>query len=94
MSEFDAAKGFNGAVALKESFMLPDGRWIQVVVGRVRILQDEVIAGFKTRGTESNWVARVEGATGAVNILGCQVRAITEDQVWNGPIGPNTYMVP
>ncbi len=57
-----------------------DGKQYMAVAGIVSIVEDEDLVGFKARGTESNWVARVESAlddsSSTLNILGCQIRAI------------------
>lgn len=51
--------------------------------GKVSILRDQDIVGFKTEGNaNANWIARVEGETHSINILGCQIKAVIE--------GPNS----
>lgn len=75
MGEF-VTKDFGGSVILKEWVRWHDGRQFIGFTGRVSILQDEELVGFRVKGTESNWVARVDGATESINILGCQVRAV------------------
>lgn len=69
-------KGFNGVVILKEWQTAPDGINYIGFVGLVSILKDEEILGFELRGNDSNWVARVDGATMAITVPGCQVRAV------------------
>lgn len=70
-------KGFDGAVQLKNYVMMPDGKNYLGVVGKVSILSDSEVVGFEVKGSETaNWIARVEGSKGSVNILGCQIRLI------------------
>lgn len=70
-------KGFDGAVKLKHYSMMPDGKNYIAVCGKVSILSDSEVVNFEVKGSETaNWIARVEGPNGSVNILGCQVRMI------------------
>lgn len=47
--------------------------------GKVSVGTDEEIVGFKATGhNTANWVARVEGETEAITVMGCQVRAFRE----------------
>lgn len=76
-------KDFYGAVILKELFQSPlDGRWHIGVVGRIHILKDEEMLGFRVHSSESNWCAWVVGRNGStLTFPGCQIRgvmAITE----------------
>lgn len=72
-------KHFPGVVQLKESWQNPEtGTWHRCIAGKVTILEDTRLVGFKTRSTDSNWIARIDGPSGmSVNLLGCQVRAVT-----------------
>lgn len=66
---------FMGTVFLKDWLRWHDGRSYIGLVGKISIIQDEALVGFRTKGGESNWVARIEGPSeDAVVILGCQVR--------------------
>jgi hypothetical protein len=68
-------KGFYGTVILKDWTEGPDGDQYKGFTGLVSILKDEEIVGFKSEGNNNaNWVARVEGPTTSVTILGCQIR--------------------
>lgn len=73
---FDVS-GFTGIVQLKQFALMPDGRQYIGVVGKVSIHRDEDVVGFKVAGGETaNWIARVEGPGGTVNILGCQIKMV------------------
>ena len=52
---------FKGTVVLKEWLPHPNGRSYNSIMGKVTILRDEQIIGFKVNDRESNWLARVEG---------------------------------
>lgn len=70
-------KEFDGAVQLKQYAMMPDGKNYIGVVGKVSILSDKEVVGFEVRGSETaNWIARVQGPSGSVNILGCQIKMV------------------
>lgn len=69
--------GFVGIVQLKGFAMMPDGRQYMGVAGKVSVLRDEEVVGFKVSGGETaNWLCRVEGPSGSINILGCQVKLV------------------
>ncbi len=74
-------KHFDGIVELtnNHSYMDPrNGRSYRAVAGKVTILEDTKLVGFKTRSTDSNWIARIEGRSGqSINVLGCKVMNIT-----------------
>lgn len=70
-------KDFDGAVKLKHYSMMPDGKNYIAVVGKVSILGDKEVINFEVKGSETaNWIARVEGPGGSVNILGCQIEMV------------------
>ncbi len=70
-------EGFAGIVQLKQYALIPDGRQYLGIAGDVSILRDEDIVGFKVSGGETaNWIARVNGRSGSVNILGCQIKMV------------------
>lgn len=70
-------RGFTGIVQLKGYVLMLDGKQYIGVAGKISILSDEEVAGFEARGGETaNWIARVEGPSGTVNILGCQIRMV------------------
>jgi hypothetical protein len=74
MSDYNA-RDFYGSIVLKDWVRWHDGRSYIGFTGRVSIVQDEELVGFRAKGNESNWVARISGDTESVNILGCQIRA-------------------
>lgn len=67
-------KGFYGTVVLKDWMAYIDGQSYMGFTGRVSIIKDTELVGFEAHGNESNWVARIEGPTQSVTILGCQIR--------------------
>lgn len=69
-------KNFFGTVILKDWLRTLDDRQVMRVTGVCTLVQDEEIAGFRTRGTEANWGMRVVGAHQQWTILGCQIRAV------------------
>lgn len=70
-------KGFDGAVQLKHYAMMPDGKQYIAIVGKVSILGDSEVISFEVKGSETaNWIARIEGPGGSVNILGCQIKLV------------------
>jgi uncharacterized Fe-S cluster-containing radical SAM superfamily protein len=86
-----AKAGFRGLVVTKEWILAPNGETYMAFAGTVTILNDEVAVGFRVKGNESNWIARITGASGmSINILGCQVRAIHAlvDDVERAPRAP------
>lgn len=70
--------GFDGVVVMKQWLHHPDGRQYIGFIGKVSIISDENAVGFKVSGGESNWIARVQGPTTSVNVLGCQIRGVYE----------------
>jgi hypothetical protein len=89
-------KGFDGAVKLKHYSMMPDGKNYIAVVGKVSILGDSEVIDFEVKGSETaNWIARVEGPGGSLNILGCQIEMIHQ---WSDgvpePMDSTYYKVP
>lgn len=70
-------KNFDGAVQLKQYAMMPDGKQYIALVGKVSILGDSEVIDFEVKGSETaNWIARVQGPNGSVNILGCQIKLV------------------
>lgn len=68
---------FAGIVQFKQYALMPDGKQYIGVFGKVSILRDEEVVGFKVAGGETaNWIARVTGLGGSVNILGCQIKVV------------------
>lgn len=89
-------KGFTGIVQMKTYNLMPDGRQYVGVAGKVSILADADVVGFEVKGSETaNWIARVQGPTGSVNILGCQIRMVHQ---FDGELPPTPgdhfYQVP
>jgi len=76
-------KQFTGFVQMRDAFLHPNGRWIHSIAGSISIYQDEELAGFKMRGTDSNWAAVIEGAQGRMVVLGCQVRLVHSGDLRN-----------
>lgn len=63
-----------------------DGRDVKGYYGKVSIGADQNVVGFEAKGhNTANWVARVEGETEAIAVMGCQVRAFRESA--NPPLG-------
>lgn len=66
---------FYGSILLKDWITDPQtGRAHRSIAGRISIIEQETLAGFKVKGNESNWVALVENTYETVAILGCQIR--------------------
>lgn len=86
-------EGFEGCVVLKEWIPSPGGNTYNTVLGKITILQDVDMVGFKVSDRESNWLARVEGSFGSVNILGCQIRAIFQHSIRPEKLGQNCLVV-
>lgn len=72
-------ENFHGTVHLKDWIEGLDANPYKSVTGLVSIVRDVDLVGFESKGTESNWVARISDDTGemVVTILGCQIRGIT-----------------
>jgi hypothetical protein len=71
------AQDFTGIVHLKGFNMMPDGKQYIGIAGRVSVLRDEEVVGFEVRGGETaNWICRIDGPNGSINVLGCQVRMV------------------
>jgi hypothetical protein len=75
------SKHFDGAVQLigTNRWQHPiTGIWYTVLAGKVTILEDVSLVGFKVRSGDSNWIARIDGPSGmSINILGCKVHSVT-----------------
>lgn len=71
------ATDFPGTVFLKHYQQFIDGRNYLGFHGRCTVLSDKDAVGFEAKGGETaNWIVRVEGARGSMNILGCQIRSV------------------
>ena len=71
------ATDFEGTVFLKHYLHFLDGRQYVAFHGRCTVYSDKDAVGFEAKGGETaNWIVRVEGARGSMNILGCQIRAV------------------
>ena len=62
--------------------MVGSGDFYHGIMGNIFILKDEDVTGFKVKGSESNWIARVQNSLGSesINILGCQIRSIHQHE--------------
>lgn len=70
---------FSGVVIAHEWLTMPDGRLYRGVRGQVTVMSAQEAVGFEPTGHNSaNWLARVQGPTVSVNLMGCQVRAVLE----------------
>lgn len=89
---------FDGAVICKEFMLAPFAQPADsfiVFAGKVSIIRDKDIVGFEAHGNEANWIARVDGPTCSINILGCQIRAIAEGpQAVSADDGRRVCLVP
>jgi hypothetical protein len=87
---------FTGIVQLKQYAPFPDGRQYIGVAGQVSVIKDEEMIGFEVRGGETaNWLLRVDGPTGSINILGCQVRMVHQfDGAMPDSLDTSYYRVP
>lgn len=69
--------GFDGIVQMKHFMLMPDGKQYIGAAGKVTFVTDMEMVGFEVKGGETaNWLLRVDGPGGSLNILGCQVRAV------------------
>lgn len=80
-------EGFQGAVILKSSFWDLSGKPYMGVIGTCTVVKDTDMVGFETKGTEANWLIRVEGQRRSVNLLGCQIRGVIEGTLDQDPLG-------
>ncbi len=78
-------KDFFGTVILKDWILTMDNRQVRALTGRLTLVKDEEIAGFKVHGTESNWGMRIVGHREQWTVLGCQIRAVVA-HAENAPI--------
>lgn len=93
---------FDGVVQLTSNNRYQDpvrGTWFSCIAGKVTIMEDKDLVGFKTRSTDSNWIARIEGPSGrSINILGCKVHSVTAFNKGMPTIdaqsSPDVFMVP
>lgn len=68
-----------GTLILMDWMESIDGHNIKGFYGNVFVGKDEAVVGFTATGhNTANWVARVEGPTEALTVMGCQVRAFFE----------------
>lgn len=73
---FDSSN-FSGIVQLKQFAPMPDGRQYIGLAGKVSVLQDSEVVGFEVKGGDTaNWICRVDGPTGSINVLGCQIKLV------------------
>ena len=87
-------KNFHGCVVLHDWMRLPNGRMAIGFIGRVTVMSDTEAVGFEAKGHNSaNWLARVEGATSSVNVLGCQIRGVIEGPAREQPPGVSDFYV-
>lgn len=88
--------GFTGVVQLKNYALMPDGRNCIAVAGKVSVLSDQEVVGFEVKGGDTaNWICRVDGPTGSVNILGCQIKLVHQfDGALPESLDSNYYRVP
>lgn len=74
--KFDA-QNFDGIVQLKQYAPAPDGRQYIGFAGKVSVLRDKDVVGFEVKGGDTaNWVCRIEGRSGSINVLGCQIKLV------------------
>lgn len=94
-TRFDA-QNFTGIVTLKNFTIMPNGRQCISVAGKVSVLTDKEVAGFEVKGGDTaNWICRVDGPNGSVNILGCQVRLVHQfDDEMPEDLPTDVYLVP
>ena len=87
-------EGFYGAVILKDWTAAVDGETFLLFIGTVSIIEDKAMLGFEVSDRETNWIARVDGATQSYNFAGCQVRGVVALDVPLTEISKNAYLVP
>lgn len=87
---------FTGIVQLKGYAVMPDGKQYIGVAGKVSVIKDEEMIGFEVRGGETaNWLLRIDGPTGSINVLGCQVKLVHQfDSGLPDPLDSAYYRVP
>lgn len=87
---------FFGVVQLKAFSLFPNGKQYNGIAGKVSILADKDVVGFEVKGSETaNWIARIDGINGSVNVLGCQIRMVHQyDAGLPDAIDNNYYLVP
>lgn len=73
---------FTGYVMTKDWIDVPgENRQVKSVAGTITIREQNELVGFKVKGSESNWVAMIEGNIQRVVILGCQIRAFAQSPI-------------
>lgn len=80
--EYDV-KGFTGSVVLRNAMTMPDGRGYYNIAGKLSILSDEELLGFKVASPpDANWIVRVESIDGerSINVPGCQVASVLQGE--------------
>jgi hypothetical protein len=70
-------KDFLGVVHLKDWLSHVNGHSYITVLGKCSVIEGKDMIGFEVQKTESNWLIRIEGNGDAINVLGCQIRAVT-----------------
>lgn len=67
---------FYGEVALLNWHPHWNGNQYRTIVGMITVHQDKEFMGFQMRGSDSNWLAEVDGAEGTILIPGCKIAHI------------------
>ena len=68
-----------GTLILMDWLEDTDGRDVKGFYGKVSVGTDQEVVGFAATGhNTANWVARVDGPTESITVMGCQVRAFRE----------------
>jgi hypothetical protein len=90
--DLDVKTPFQGVVVTMDWVRMPDGKAYMSFRGMVSIMSAEDAVGWVPTGYNSaNWLARVQGPTMSINLMGCQVRAVLEGDV--GQLGTNDQLV-
>lgn len=69
-------KDFWGFVILKDWRQFDDGRSYAVVYGKVSVYSAKELLGHDVNDRDSNWAVRIEGASQALTIAGCEVAMV------------------
>lgn len=76
VSAFTSGPIERGAVVLNEWMKMPNGDQVQAVVGRLELVTKEAFGVREVGSRDSTWAVAVVGASSAMLVLGCQVRAV------------------
>lgn len=89
-------KNFDGIVQLKQYALMPDSKQYIGIAGKVTVVSDQEMVGFEVKGGETaNWLLRIDGESGSVNVLGCQVKFVHQfDNGLPDPLAHEYYRVP